>query len=315
MPDYSIFGGCLRSELQFPELRPSQQPPRWTLRLSAASPEARHEEVIGAASEPPCNFALYRTTDGFRLYHSCTGNYDISADGTAVVWRPVQNAKVESARIDVTGRVLSIALHARGALCLHGSGVMLENEAVAFLAPKGYGKSTLAIALLNAGGQLITDDTFAVEPTSPATVLPGVHSMRLRSDSARRLLGRGATTTRALDGKHVVSNLDEDRLMSGPAPLKAIYILSPFAGNWDDASARRTLMPTLPAAISLVRHVKAGVLLGGPEATVVLDRAVAVAREVPVYTLHVVRDLNRLAEVVAQLVEWHAPTPCESSVQ
>jgi hypothetical protein len=61
--------------------------------------------------------------------------------------------------------------------------------------------------------------------------------------------------------------------------------------------------------------VKAGVLLGGPEATVVLDRAVAVAREVPVYTLHVVRDLNRLADVVAQLVEWHALTPCESSAR
>jgi hypothetical protein len=46
-------------------------------------------------------------------------------------------------------------------------------------------------------------------------------------------------------------------------------------------------------------------VLGGEESAVSFDRAVTVARSVPVYTLDLVRGYERMPEVVAQLFEWH----------
>jgi hypothetical protein len=310
MPDYSVFGSCLRSELCFPELQPcAEYAPRRTLRVCDIPPSARNQEVLGEASEAPCELVLYRTPVGFRLWHSCTGWYDVSSDGRELIWRRAAAAKVEMARIDLTGRVFAVALHASGVLCLHGSGVLLGTSTIGFLAAKGWGKSTLAYALVNAGGRLITDDTLAVDPKSPISVLPGVHSLRLRSDSAAKLLGGDTSSTRGVDGKHVVSDLAEQHRMLAPAPLSVIYLLSPIPARDGDAPVRRTLVPTAAAVMSLVRHAKIGALLGKREAAILLDRAVAVARNVPVYTLHLARDLDGLADVVSALTEWHDAVP------
>ena len=57
--------------------------------------------------------------------------------------------------------------------------------------------------------------------------------------------------------------------------------------------------------MALVMHAKLGPVLTGIESPVVLSQAADIARSVPVYSLNLVRDLERIDDVAQLLVRWH----------
>ena len=310
---YAVFGGCLHSEVELPELRPATAAVAdWTVRVADGPPAndgggtlMGEEEILNGAT-----LRLWRLADGaYRLDYTDSGVFDVSADGRQIVWHPGPDARIEFARTDLMGRVLSTSLHAAGALALHASGAAIDGRAVGFLAPKFFGKSTLAIAMTYAGASLITDDTLAVFPHTPAVCIPGVHSVRLRSQSAAHFpRTRDASPTETSRGR-VVDELPESMLMRDRAPLAALYLLNPVAPHVATAAARRELLAPTRAAFAVLPHARMGGLFRAAEAATNFDRVTAVVRETPVYTLDVVRDLDRVGEVAAQIVSWHrAPT-------
>lgn len=315
MFDYSVFGGCLRSEIPFPELRPiSSRQPTWTLRRSDRPTVAAESVLLGTDTvDGPVKVRLFKTGRGFQLVYDDTGCFDVSASGAEIHWHPGQNARVEAARLDVIGRVLALAAHAAGGLCLHGSAVATEGGGIAFLAPKYHGKSTLAHALVAAGARLATDDAVPVELGTPVMMRPGVHRIRLWTDSAERVGQAGFKIDPSAVDKHCLDQLPADRLMTRPVPLSAVYLLAPTPSEAGGSAVERQRLPSVPAALSLVRNATVGPLLGGPESEAVLERAVALARVVPVFALKVVRDFERLPEVVEQLMEWHEGAPLAGS--
>jgi hypothetical protein len=306
MPYYTAFGGCLQSDqFLFPELPSSNAAaPHWSLHVEDGPAQRAVGEMVGTGHTPYCEIALYRIPDGFRLRHSCTGDFDITANGSRIVWYPCADAKLEVARSDDLGRVLWLALHMAGLLTLHGSAVAFEQGAVAFLAPNRHGKSTLAAALLRAGARFVSDDAVVVEPSPPVTVRSGLHSMRLWSDSAEKLIKPETPQRFGLHGKRVVDQNGADLAMVGPTPLSAIYLLHPVRGGSVPA-ATRTRLAVSQAAISILSHAKIGSLLGKGEASVVFDRAVTLAHSLPVYRLEVVRDFDAIGDVVDTIVGWH----------
>lgn len=309
MTRYTIFGSTLDADVELPELRPAPagERPRWTLRTSG-DPAPRGDGWTLLGEEPlsgPHRVRLLRSPAAVRLEYTDTGTFDIAPDGE-VTWHPGPEAAPENVRADVIGRVLATALHAAGTLCLHGSAVALSDGAVGFLAPRGYGKSTLAGALTAAGARLVTDDTLAVQLGRLPVALPGVHSMRMWGDSSERVgarLGGGAL----LPGvKHTVTDLPARRVALEPVPLRSLYVLGPVRvtdGAW---VCRRLAMPPAAAALSLVGHGKLGPLLSHPaEIPVLLERSSALAAVVPVYALQVERDWARLDDVVGEICRWH----------
>jgi hypothetical protein len=306
VPYYKTFGGCLRSEqLPFPELPLSDSTaPNWSLVVADQAPGREIGELLGAWPEAHCNIALYRISKGFRLRHSCTGEFDITRDGSELVWYPSARATKEMAQNDVLGRVLSISLHASGGLALHGSAVALENGAVAFLAPKHHGKSTLAAALVRAGASLVTDDIVAVDLGPPAQIRSGVHSMRLCGDSAGRLIEPGVPRRSSMDGKYVV-NYTNQSVMLGVAPLSAVYVLRPVMGHRADPTASRKKLSSTQAAMALLSHTKIGPLLGKSEARALFERAVTLASETPVYALELAHNFDRMNDAVDTIMTWH----------
>lgn len=312
MPDYSIFGGCLRSEIAFPELRESSDAaPNWTLHARSAAPDLEAAESLGELEvAPSCRVRMLRHAGGYRLAYDDTGVYDVSPDGRTIAWTSGPNPAHSAVRADITGRVLATALHAAGLLCLHGSAVALESGTVAFLAPKFHGKSTLALALARAGGRLVTDDVLPVELGEQPTAIPGVHQVKLWDDTAA-LFGVSRDGVEAGE-KHLVHDFSERLLMTDRSPLAACYLLSPVAGDQPpDTAAVRTRLGDMVSALALVRQATLGALLGGSEAAVVFDRAVSLAKRVPVYRLDVAPGLDRVPATVAQLLAWHggARTP------
>ena len=306
MYSYTVFGGQLVSELAFPELQPSEnKDANWTLRVSESRAQRGGTQLLGSGLEPHCLIELYRETDSLRLFHSCTGSFQIRRRGREIIWSPAPDVRVDAARADILGRVLAIAMHVQGVLTLHASAVAFESGAIAFIAPKRYGKSTLAMALAGGGARVVTDDMLPIRLDSSPMVVPGVQSVRLHEDSASSLYCREMATRIGVDGKCVIDQLERENILTGEAPLRAIYVLSPVNKLSDGAPVKRTRLSAVSATMSLVTHMKVGALLGALEASAVLDRAALLARAVPVYQLALVRDLQQISDVVDCIYGWH----------
>ena len=126
--------------------------------------------------------------------------------------------------------------------------------------------------------------------------------LRLWTDAAARLFGtddKGAVTKRVMD------HLDPDRVETESVRFGAAYVLTPVTSLPDGAVVARQRLDTIESTMCLVRHSKLGPVLAGSESPLMLARAADVASVVPVYALHVVRDLNRIGELATQLVRWH----------
>jgi len=306
MNHYRLFGGTLSSDIEFPGLRETDADVAdWSLLRATTPVAAASGRLLGSESVTHgVEVRLWTTDSGYRLDYDDTGTFTIDRAGSDIHWTP-GHAGLETVRIDVTGRVLACALHASGVLTLHASAVVFDGRAVAFLAPKGFGKSTLALAAVLSGATVLTDDTLPVEVTEAAVLArPGLGQLRVRGDVSSRLLGPDPA---ADDGgaarKRVVRAPERGWSEDRAVPLDALYVLSPVDPR-TARRARRLRMPTVEAALILTSSAKLGGLLGGSEAGDVLDRSSDLARRVPVYALEVPRTLDALESVTADVAAW-----------
>lgn len=307
MTSYQVFGGVLRSELEFPELDPAVRTDvDWTLTVTfSPPPNVPLDAPLGEDKvDQGVMVRSYATPMGFRLVYDDTGAFDVSAGGREIRWHRPPAADVEAGRLDVLGRVLALALHAEGWLSLHGSAVALAEGAVAFLAPKGNGKSTLAFALMRAGAALMTDDTVVIGAGAPPIVRPGVQSVRLFRDSADWLAAPPPLAGTS-DIKATFGQLSDDARRLTRAPLAALYLLESVPVGTIAEPLERERLEGPAAVFGLLGQTKIGALLGGTEAPTVFASVVALAEASPVYKLRVARDYDRLGSVVEQIMAWH----------
>lgn len=308
-PDfYRVFGGILRSDLEIPDLHAIEPKAdhTWRLRKSTDAVEPFGGETLG--TEPvtsKANVTLLRRGEEYRLDFEDTGAFDILDGGREIVWYPKSDSDYEAAAVDVLGRCLPLAFHASGSLCLHGSAVAFDHGTIAFLAPKHHGKSTTALALARSGARLVSDDALPVTLTDPPLAFPGVHAVRLWADSAEQVASDRHSRI-GIAGKLVVDDLEGDAVMDEPSPLCAVYLIAPVLADADKPAAVRTITNSIEATLAMIGQAKVGGLLTGSEAPRQLERASKLAEKVPVYRLQLMRDFDRLDEVVGLIRSWHA---------
>lgn len=308
MPDYSIFGGVLRSQLEFPELTPSVAPsPRWSLVVSERPPQASGLVVMGSEEvEPGIRVTLSRHGRDLRLVFDDTGTFEISADGARIEWARPAEPDMASVRKDVLGRVLAICLHQQGVVALHGSAVELAGVAIAFLAPKFHGKSTTAAALVDSGARLLADDVVAVSTASPPSVLPSVPFIQLWKDSAARVAPASVAVPGDDAGPKLQRRWDGDAKNAGAAaPLDAVYLLAPVPPG-APAGIQRIRLSGVEGALALLGQSKVGNLLGVERRADLLQATSELADRIPVYRLEVPRDFERLPDLTTALWSWHS---------
>jgi hypothetical protein len=295
----------LESSVELPELAPSTgTPARWRFSIVDTLPEMRDPREVGAERiYDEVHARLYTHRDGRRIVVDDTGAFDldrrrrIQCQRTPTSWD-------DFLRGHLLGRVLATAMYDDGWLPLHGSAVATREGVIAFLAPKGFGKSSLALALAHAGAPLVTDDTLPIEPTVPPRAWPGVHSIRAREDALAALgVERLGETTR--DGKVALRTSEGLPLATAPLPLAAIYLLSPSEDSARAEVVVRTPFSSTLAALAITPHVKVGAMLGAEATATMLERVATIANLVPVNQLSISRELARLPEAAAQLLEWY----------
>lgn len=304
---YFAFGGVIESELELPELARTArtEAARWRLCVEDCAPSAADVRHIGARDVGGERYALAQFSDGFRLSYSHAGVFDISRDGSRIVWYREPDALLELVRAIALGPAIAFALELAGFLCLHGSAVMIGAEGVAFIGPKHHGKSTLATAITARGGRLIGDDLIAATSGSPPRIVPGVASVRLWEDVASAL-PLSAICDRFISGvKTTATDFTDGAVALDACRLSAVYVLEPVPAE-QGATCTRTRLPFGAAAIRLAQQTKLpDALVGLRGAGSQLARAAALAASVPVWVLTVPRDLALLPGTVDQLFDWH----------
>lgn len=140
---------------------------------------------------------------------------------------------------------------AHGFELLHASAVELDDGVVAFLAPTGGGKSSIAAELCRRGHRLFCDDVLAIEWRGEQLVgHPGPAVMSIpRSCGLPASLGASAIAGFPAENETWVALA---RTATVPLPLRAVYLLDRFAerAHVSELTAP-TVLDLLPHTISL----------------------------------------------------------------
>ncbi|HTK46679.1 MAG TPA: hypothetical protein VL328_01715 [Gemmatimonadaceae bacterium] len=308
-PLYHVFGERLRSELAFPTLPVARDgAAAWEFRVAEGPAPVRPVTPLSTtALSDELSVTIARYDGGLRVTYSDTGDFDLTDRGRVITWHSPANADENDARLDVVGTLLPLALHLADRLTLHGSAVAVDSGVIAFLAPSGFGKSTLAMSLAVAGATFVSDDAVPVRVEGAAVfAAPGVPSPRFRDDVFARFRHVLPAPVAASSGKMTSGfHLADAHAAAEERPLAAVYLLRPVMPA-DAGATRRALVPPSLATMELVRNAKLAKLLWADEAQRLLRLVSEVTRRVPVWTLEVPRDLELLPSVVGELLEWHA---------
>jgi len=153
-------------------------------------------------------------------------------DGCRMVVEPAAGSVAGDVRAFLLGSAVGALLHQRGALPLHASAVELDGRAVAFVAPSGGGKSTIAMHLHHLGHRVIADDLCAVEVAGGrARLWPGLRTLKLW----RASLGAIDRTPDGLEP--VLERMDKYRVpLDAPAEDRAFDLAAVIRLDWDDES-------------------------------------------------------------------------------
>ena len=242
MPNYRAYGLTIASEIELPELVASEEGGDVVVRYGAVDQSGisfkRPGESGGRADPKQAVFVF-----------EAGGAYCIR-EGREIVIERAPNATDSAVRLYLLGPVLAVLLHQRGLIVLHASATMIGGEAVAFVAEKGTGKSTLAAAFHARGHGLVADDLVPVDlntPTGPM-VHPGFPQLKLYPEAAAQLGDCGTDLPKLLDNHDKRARRSDRDFPQHRLPIRHVYVLR----NGDDE--RIETMPPQEAFGELVRH-------------------------------------------------------------
>jgi hypothetical protein len=182
-----------------------EAPARELRRRFASQGATRLSVVRDAAGEP--DFCVDRDAEGrYSLWARSYGGCVIEADGRSVLAAPASGPL--RWRAFVLGQVLPICAVLQGVEVFHASAVVRNGSAVAFVAPSGVGKTSVAVHAALDGAALLTDDVLAVSTADDGGVMahPGAPVASLRAseydslDRAERAPRPGALPGRGSRG-------------------------------------------------------------------------------------------------------------------
>lgn len=220
---YQAFGLSLQSALPLPELREGTDGPR----------PADVIVSIGAAPRPS-GTAMQEPTfcagpDIFWMEVAGVARL-LVRDGREIRVDAHPRASAGDVRAYLLGSAIGALLHQRGWLPLHASAVEIDGRAVAFIAPSGGGKSTMAMHLHHLGHRVICDDICAIDTGGGTPRLwPGLRNLKLWRTSLEAI-------DRAPDGlEPVVASLDKYRVpIIGLADYRAYDLAAVVMLAWGE---------------------------------------------------------------------------------
>ena len=124
---------------------------------------------------------LQMKNNDLRLKVNGVGQFRILG-GNRIFWsKENKGVSDQDIIIFMLGSAFGSILIQRGTLVLHGNALSKGNKAIICLGHSGYGKSTLAFALIEEGWKMLSDDLVALSPEFK--ILPGIPTLKLWEDA------------------------------------------------------------------------------------------------------------------------------------
>lgn len=172
---------------------------------------------------------FFRTADGYIARFIDIADFEIHETGRIRTIWTAPTADSEAVDSVLRRKVAPLAQSIGGMLVLHGSAVRYEGRTLAFVGWSGQGKSTLAAAFCNFGAAFYTDDALMLQQHGQDgfLVFPSQALIRLRDDSRKALVGRGASVQQPAhspDKVHVLASQAHVHCVD-PTPLDHVFFL------------------------------------------------------------------------------------------
>jgi hypothetical protein len=261
-------------------------PPPWT-----SGDYLQREEIAGWTRSP--HLASY-STDYATLAVADT------AAGLGVQWLRDAAAMAPWEGGAPLRSILRWTLERHGVHLIHGAAVGNDADGVLLLGSGGAGKSTTALACLQAGMALVADDYTLIRPGSPPTAHPAF-AIAKAGPASLELLGGGELHARAVGARvdwRGKLRLPIADVVCPSLALRAIVL---------PRVARRTGIPVAFSGREALRTIAVSTLLqlpGDSAATLTVLRELLAT--LPVYTLEVGPDVAAIPEAISALIEAQA---------
>lgn len=226
---YRAFGLRLQSALPLPELHPDD------VACGALDGSLDVDVRLALASPPDAPEILPAVrvdANHFWMDVPRVGRF-LVRNGREMIVEPCPGAPDGDVRAYLLGSAMGALLQQRGLLPLHASAVAVDGRAVAFIAPAGSGKSTIAMHLQHRGHRVICDDICAVEVADGvARLRPGLRNLKLW----RASLGAIARTPDGLEP--VLADMDKYRVpVDAPAEDRVFDLAAVVLLGWGEEPA------------------------------------------------------------------------------
>lgn len=258
--NYCVYGLRLNANVEIPGLHPCEtavEKEDVTVTMGVFPEEIVHFINLPAKLyylEPgyekidPPHLIVNTLADG-KFYHFRynTGVQFVCDSQATVVWGSWQDPLIlEDAALYLLGPILGFMLRLRGITCLHASGVVVEQKALALAGGSGAGKSTLAAAFAAAGYPVLTDDILPLEFNEGTHLsFPGYARMRLYPNSFKNISALPDDLPPLApnwDKCYLDLASDTYSFHDRPVPLKVVYLL-----DWNEnENGRPTIVPVKP---------------------------------------------------------------------
>jgi hypothetical protein len=306
---YDFCGLPVASELALPQLRRSSALPEVSVSLGRDAAPVDHARWFHQWRERGGRLwlSIGRVDAGYLLRFVGVADFFVSADASSIVVRPEPDLPLETLHHLLIDQVLPLAASRRGRLSLHASAVFLPGiGTVGFAGETGRGKSTLAAAFAARGARIVADDCLAIDLDAPGvTVIPSYPGLRLFPGPAARAM------LRERRGSPVAHYSTKQRIDRGAATfhrarsrLRALFLLSPRAGDGPAASVRRCRASA--GLIGLVRYAYVLDIENRGDLAGLFSGLSRLATTVPVMHLRLRHGHGRLAAAAALIEQFAA---------
>lgn len=294
MSFYSAYGLTFSSALHFPGLFAQTKSDSADFEINVLPPASSTSE------DPSAIHCIAASPLKAILSWGTVGDLVVEA-GRSITVIPTPEVEDSTLALFASGAGIGVLLHQRGLLVLHGSAIRVGEGIVGFLGAKGWGKSTMAIAMHRAGYPLVADEHLVVafsEDGCPS-VLPGTSPVKLWDDA---LAVVGGTPEESIQVRPGVSKYYSSSPLpdTQQRPLKHLFVLD--RGERHAIEALSSSGAFFGVAPHLYVHRFGTPFLLDTGATLVFRRLTEMVRKVPVSRLIRRPDLSQLPEIVS-LVE------------
>jgi len=314
---YYVYGAKLRSEI--PLSLPEQGCSDLTeVELRTAPVGYFAESIKGVSLQQGAGswYQVGRLADGCSYVRwEKVGEFLVSSDGKLIYCRQFDAATQESFEVYLLGRAFSFALVQSGLEPFHGTVVVVNGEALAFLGAGGFGKSTLASYFLSQGHQILTDDLLMLRETPDGVLAyPGPSRIKLFPRTARRFLLDAAAGVRMNpDTQKLIIPIKPAAKCTTPVPVRAVYAMAPPREVFRKQSMRSELLSPRSGFLELVKNTFNDHVLDSPRMQRQISATARLANLLPIYRLSIPRDLARLPVLAEAMLSDLKPESLETA--